>query len=391
MRFPTTLLLLFYQLCCYHSVVVVVLGSDNFPGSTSTEDGWSDEEEGGSKLMPSKNDDNMPQVVYPRQMMMKYFPRFTGYNNPIVESTTTTRNHRFSSSYNNLFRESVVVVDHTDNSKNTNIKMHYIQDAPVDKVWNYYTQPPLDYNHHNPKKDAMIEIGVSGPESTDNMIPSYNNNYGIPQRNEPPPSVEHFATNIPHSTVTDNEFIFNYENHLFENTSYNNVFDTLFQSGKDNNVHPQKIRFVPLSCNSKLQSVRCGSWVAKYGTASTHRKLIVIPCGQCITMDYYSTSGSSTNPPLLILEAGIDIVGKLVFPNNYRINLRTSMIVVQGELQMTSRKPVDGTPDIAILMIGNRNETFAAQYESKNICPNNRCLAGKKAITVAGGKITGTL
>jgi hypothetical protein len=144
----------------------------------------------------------------------------------------------------------------------------------------------------------------------------------------------------------------------------------------------QRKQFVPLACNDKLDSIKCSSWVKKFGSASIQSTLIVIECGECYIMDFPGTT--------LTLKAGIDIVGKLVFPNGYRLRLVTSMIVVQGELEMTSTKPVDGKPDIEVTMIGMDEKFFTAQAENKYMCPKSRCLAGKKSITVAGGKLNGT-
>jgi hypothetical protein len=90
---------------------------------------------------------------------------------------------------------------------------------------------------------------------------------------------------------------------------------------------------------------------------------------------------------------GFDIRGKLVFPNGYRLNLTSSAIVVQGELQMTSLKRVDGVPDVIFTMIGSlTNTTFTPVDVNANACKGvSTCTIGKKAIVVAGGKITRTL
>jgi hypothetical protein len=92
----------------------------------------------------------------------------------------------------------------------------------------------------------------------------------------------------------------------------------------------------------------------------------------------------------LQLNAGIDIIGKLVFPDGYKLNLRSTLIVIQGELHMTSTKQVTGVPDVRFTMIGNdATLTFTPVGNNANNCKNvPTCTAGKKAIIVAGGKVT---
>ena len=58
----------------------------------------------------------------------------------------------------------------------------------------------------------------------------------------------------------------------------------------------------------------------------------------------------------LSLLGGLDVLGKLVFPDGYNLNLVTTMIAVQGELEMSASKPVDGTPQIKFTMIGNDDQ-----------------------------------
>ena len=143
--------------------------------------------------------------------------------------------------------------------------------------------------------------------------------------------------------------------------------------------------FVPLSCNSNMTA--CVSWTQIFGTAAEFPFRVIIDCGTCITMDYPGTE--------LMLAAGIDVRGKLVFPDGYALTLRTAMITVQGELDMTASKAVDGTPMIHIIMIGSdTNQTFTPVGENAAACVQDsffgNCKVGKKAITVAGGKVNCT-
>ena len=143
--------------------------------------------------------------------------------------------------------------------------------------------------------------------------------------------------------------------------------------------------FVPLSCNANLASATCSTWSSAFGPSNSHTSQITIPCGQCITMDH-APGGS------LELLGGLDVIGKLVFPDGYTLNLSSTKIVVQGELQMTSSKAVDGIPAIRFTMIGSDNTlTFTPVDVNANACKGvSTCSIGKKAIIVAGGKITGT-
>jgi len=139
--------------------------------------------------------------------------------------------------------------------------------------------------------------------------------------------------------------------------------------------------FGTLSCNSNsiLETANCVSWSSTLGTNTVFNQRINIPCGQCVMMDLKGT---------LTFNDGLDIRGKLVFPENSSIEVVSTMIVVQGELEMTSTKPVDGNPKIKFTMIGNDDMTFEPINENANNCKGAKtCGTGKKAIVVAGGKV----
>lgn len=96
--------------------------------------------------------------------------------------------------------------------------------------------------------------------------------------------------------------------------------------------------FGHLSCNDSFQA--CEPWSAQgYDPASG---TVVIPCGKCITMD--------ASEDLLSLPNGLNIEGKLVFPDGYKIIIETPYIVVQGELEMTSTRATSGQEDVQIIM-----------------------------------------
>jgi G8 domain len=138
--------------------------------------------------------------------------------------------------------------------------------------------------------------------------------------------------------------------------------------------------FVPLSCNSNLGA--CVSWTQTFKTDVQFANRIIIDCGTCITMDHPG--------PTLTLTAGIDIRGKLVFPDGYSLTLSTASITVQGVLEMTATKPVDGSPLIRIVMIGSDTaQTFTPVDANAAACTGD-CMVGMKAITVAGGQVNRT-
>jgi hypothetical protein len=145
--------------------------------------------------------------------------------------------------------------------------------------------------------------------------------------------------------------------------------------------------FVPLSCNANIATKPCSPWTTVFGTANTFTSTVQIACGTCVLMDHPG--------PQLSLLNGIDIVGKLIFPNNgsYSLTIYTASITVQGELDLQSTlTSVTGTPKIRIIMIGlNDNQVFRPVNENAAACPTDdlfgNCKIGRKAITVAGGNV----
>lgn len=156
-----------------------------------------------------------------------------------------------------------------------------------------------------------------------------------------------------------------------------------FQNGDaaSNGVHQVRAlaekEFYQLDCNSKFST--CLTWTSQYGTRKTYSKRVLVKCGECIQMDHPG--------PELILSDGIDIRGKLVFPDGYKLTVNSTMIVVQGELVMEASKPVDGDPSIKFVMTGEVDQTFTPIGQNSQACGGNVCNVGKKSITVAGGKI----
>lgn len=132
--------------------------------------------------------------------------------------------------------------------------------------------------------------------------------------------------------------------------------------------------FVPLSCNEEMSL--CNPWSERFGTSSTYSKRIIIRCGECLTMDLHS----------LTLDGGLDIRGKLVVPDGHALEMNSTLVVVQGELEMNATNAVDGVPDIRFVLSGQVSQSFTPINENSDICGGD-CFVGKKAIVVAGGKI----
>jgi G8 domain len=139
--------------------------------------------------------------------------------------------------------------------------------------------------------------------------------------------------------------------------------------------------FQTLSCNTFLASSTCKSWSSTFGTNSSISTRVTIPCGECVVMDHANGN--------LALLGGLDIIGKLIFPDGYRLNLTSTMIVVQGELEMIASKPVDGIPNVKFTMIGSDGSlTFTPVDVNTKACKGvTTCSVGKKGIVVAGGKV----
>eukprot|EP00542_Grammatophora_oceanica_P020927 CAMPEP_0194026912 /NCGR_PEP_ID=MMETSP0009_2-20130614/1155_1 /TAXON_ID=210454 /ORGANISM="Grammatophora oceanica, Strain CCMP 410" /LENGTH=1694 /DNA_ID=CAMNT_0038665801 /DNA_START=100 /DNA_END=5184 /DNA_ORIENTATION=- len=135
--------------------------------------------------------------------------------------------------------------------------------------------------------------------------------------------------------------------------------------------------FVPLSCNDPPPST-CSTWGDVVGGGTTYTNEVEIPCGQCVKFDVNTQ---------LTFEAGLTILGKLVIEDGQTVDIVTKFVRVEGELDITSSKPVDGVPDVKITLIGTSDVTFTPADVNSGAC-GGTCGAGKKPIVVAGGKLT---
>jgi hypothetical protein len=146
--------------------------------------------------------------------------------------------------------------------------------------------------------------------------------------------------------------------------------------------------FKKLKCNSRLKDDPClTSWSMLYGAQLVFKDTVEIPCGTCVVM---------THPLLGTLELfqGLTIFGKLIIPNGIVLDVRTTSILVHGELIMESSKPIDGTPDITITWIDTPNHPLSFRppsngENSEDICGGKHysCDMGRKPFIVAGGRL----
>lgn len=80
--------------------------------------------------------------------------------------------------------------------------------------------------------------------------------------------------------------------------------------------------FHPLECNQNLNSATCTD-LTSVGSSLT------IPCGQCRT---WRVPGDDVT-----ISGGINVIGKLKFPNNWKVTIRTKSVIVQGEVSSIDR------------------------------------------------------
>jgi hypothetical protein len=165
--------------------------------------------------------------------------------------------------------------------------------------------------------------------------------------------------------------------------------------------------FMPLDCNANLVEEPCNTtWSSMFGNRSTYRETVVIPCGKCIVMDkqvYTQTQnqtdlrGSGTYRFLRFLK-GLDIQGKFVVPDGTPIYIKTTYILVQGELHLESSKPINGNPAIHITFLHSNdpisfhpasNNTNTNTNTNSSVCggPFHECDLGDRPFVVAGGKV----
>ncbi len=82
---------------------------------------------------------------------------------------------------------------------------------------------------------------------------------------------------------------------------------------------------------------------------------------------------------------GLNIIGKLHVPKNYKSTLQTPYVFVQGELEMSDDKPIsEDNTSMKIVLAGSNDVMFTPHEPVDGAAPLN---AGEKPFLVAGGKL----
>jgi len=141
--------------------------------------------------------------------------------------------------------------------------------------------------------------------------------------------------------------------------------------------------FYPLTCNANLTLLDCS--LNKTSTLimpSSGETPFTIPCGMCYTFDL----GSNVSLP-----TGLVVIGKLVFPVNYKTSIYTSFVLVQGEMVVRSNSSVIAPENLSVrFVLTGTSDTFIDTSNSDPntlACNTSVCNAGKKPFIVAGGKV----
>lgn len=139
--------------------------------------------------------------------------------------------------------------------------------------------------------------------------------------------------------------------------------------------------FHPLDCNSNLADVPCVGLSTKLPSANNP---LVVPCGQCYIYDLGNEQDITFN-------GGMHIKGLLKFPPNVRhVNIVTTSIIVEGELEITTDAGniAPENESIVFNITGTDNVNFMpAESPNINVCNTAGCDLGPKPFLVAGGKV----
>ena len=140
--------------------------------------------------------------------------------------------------------------------------------------------------------------------------------------------------------------------------------------------------FKPLDCNKSMKT--CESFEGTFGPGPFTSR-VVIECGTCYIMDH--------RPQTYRFRDGLDIQGKLIIPEptdtTGTMTLKSPLILVQGHLEVTSTKAVDGTPSVKFILTGSSAQFFTGADNNSAMC-NGNCKAGIRSVTVAGGRLNST-
>lgn len=164
--------------------------------------------------------------------------------------------------------------------------------------------------------------------------------------------------------------------------------------------------YIVSTCNAHVDTATCVNWseyfdhssVVGVGINSTLEppadyleSEVKIPCGVCVTLD--ASPGDDLYGSTLEFAQGLNIVGKLIIPNDAKVHLRTKYVYVQGVLSMPEPPPgssngipsdVDGDR-VEITLYGKDDLMFKADEMTDNDHHSEKGV-NNKAIVIAGGK-----
>ena len=188
--------------------------------------------------------------------------------------------------------------------------------------------------------------------------------YGIDTENEIDANKTIDLFNESYSSLDENEgedwHLIDEDSEEYRHLQATNKFDSLLNA----------------PCNSGLSSNPC---TTPLSTLVQTGSPTVIPCGTCAVVD--SALGDS------ITLAGLNIMGKLVFPKNHKITISTPFVYVQGQLDISADKEV--SPEnlsVTFILTGAAEQSFIPHTFNANSC-GGACKVGKKPFIVAGGTV----
>ena len=138
--------------------------------------------------------------------------------------------------------------------------------------------------------------------------------------------------------------------------------------------------FAPLTCNSPMTSSFCDTTpdgLLSSLVSAANGGEVKVPCEKCYKYDLGQTATIG----------GLNIIGKLYVPPNYKSTLRTPYVFVQGELEMSDTNPIaPENQSMKIVLTGTTAVTFSPAESNVGVAgtPFN---AGIKPFLVAGGKL----
>jgi len=138
----------------------------------------------------------------------------------------------------------------------------------------------------------------------------------------------------------------------------------------------QTADFGQLTCNAALADAVCTPLPADFAG--------VVPCGVCYSM---SDFGGARAGETLTMASGLNVIGRLDFPDGSKVTIETPSVFVQGILSMSSTRAVTGEPDVRIRMTGDTDVNFTPEGENAGACSGGACNVGPKAFVVAGGQL----